>query len=67
MILSDSQHPESWQRIQIIEAPREKAADIVELQHGPPKFTEMLQPAERIEGQPVHFETRSFPVKTDIH
>uniref|UniRef100_F1KPJ7 Titin n=1 Tax=Ascaris suum TaxID=6253 RepID=F1KPJ7_ASCSU len=63
VILGETQHPESWQRIQQIEAPKAQAPEAPELRHGPPKFTEAMNSAERIEGQPVHFETRVTPVQ----
>lgn len=60
MINSESQHPESLQRIQEIEAPKEVAPKAPELQPLKPKFLQPLGSSQRIEGQPAHFETRFY-------
>lgn len=60
VINSDSQHPESLQRIQEIEAPKEMTPEVPESVPVAPQFTKALEAIERIEGQPVHFETRYF-------
>ncbi|MCP9264543.1 hypothetical protein DINM_022655 [Dirofilaria immitis] len=62
VINSESQHPESLQRIQEIEAPKEVVPEMPELKPLPPKFTQPLEIVERIEGQPAHFETRVTPI-----
>ncbi|VDK45179.1 unnamed protein product [Anisakis simplex] len=62
VILGETQHPESLRRIKQIEAPKEQPPEMPELKHGPPQFVEPMNSVERIEGQPVHFETRVLPV-----
>ncbi|CAG9532190.1 unnamed protein product [Cercopithifilaria johnstoni] len=62
VINSESQHPESLQRIQEIEAPKEAAPEAPELKPLAPQFLQPLGTIERIEGQPAHFETRVTPI-----
>uniref|UniRef100_A0A915PRJ2 Ig-like domain-containing protein n=1 Tax=Setaria digitata TaxID=48799 RepID=A0A915PRJ2_9BILA len=62
VINSESQHPESLQRIREIEAPKEAAPEAPELKPLAPKFIQPLETIERIEGQPAHFETRVTPI-----
>jgi len=63
-IVGDVQHPQSWQRIQEIEAPKQAPEPVPDQQHPAPKFTQLLEPSQvqRIEGQPVHFECRLTPL-----
>ncbi|RCN50589.1 immunoglobulin I-set domain protein [Ancylostoma caninum] len=62
VIYSDPQHPESWQRIQELEAPKMAPEEAPEKEHDAPKFLEPMDSLERIEFQPAHFETRVTPV-----
>lgn len=61
-IISDTQHPQSWQMIQEMEAPRQRSLPPADAAAEPPKFTEPLESLERIEGQSAHFETRVTPI-----
>ncbi|VDK66159.1 unnamed protein product, partial [Onchocerca ochengi] len=62
IINSESQHPESLQRIREIEAPKESVPEAPELKPLPPQFIQPLEVIERIEGQPAHFEARVTPI-----
>nr|CDQ05422.1 BMA-KETN-1, isoform j [Brugia malayi] len=62
VINSESQHPESLQRIREIEAPKEVAPEPPELKPLAPQFIQPMEAIERIEGQPAHFETRVTPI-----
>ncbi|OZC07058.1 hypothetical protein X798_05950 [Onchocerca flexuosa] len=62
IIISESQHPESLQKIREIEAPKEVVPEAPELKPLPPQFIQPLEAIERIEGQPAHFETRVTPI-----
>ncbi|MFH4979231.1 hypothetical protein AB6A40_005940, partial [Gnathostoma spinigerum] len=62
VILDESQHPTSWQRIQEIEAPKAPQPEAPELVAPAPKFVKPMESVERIEGQPAHFETRVTPI-----
>ncbi|KAK0408252.1 hypothetical protein QR680_003855 [Steinernema hermaphroditum] len=59
-IFGDVQHPNSWQKIQEIEAPKAAPEEPAPVEYGPPKV-EAVESLERIEGQPAHFETRVTP------
>ncbi|EJW75742.1 hypothetical protein WUBG_13348, partial [Wuchereria bancrofti] len=60
VINSESQRPESLQRIREIEAPKELAPEPPELKPLAPQFIQPMEAIERIEGQPAHFETRFY-------
>lgn len=60
-ILDDTQHPESWQRIQELEAPKPQADEPIPDAPAAPAFIEPLQNLERREGQPAYFQTRVEP------
>ncbi|EYC08130.1 hypothetical protein Y032_0067g131 [Ancylostoma ceylanicum] len=62
VIYTDPQHPESWQRIQELEAPKMAPEEAPEQEHDAPKFLDPMDSLERIEFQPAHFETRVTPV-----
>lgn len=62
VICSESQHPESLQRIREIEAPKEVVSETLELKPSAPKFLQPMGIIERVEGQPAHFETRVTPI-----
>ncbi|KHJ85838.1 immunoglobulin I-set domain protein [Oesophagostomum dentatum] len=62
VIYTDPQHPNSWQRIQELEAPKAAPEEAPEKEPDAPKFTEPMESMERIEFQPAHFETRLTPV-----
>ncbi|CAD5224123.1 unnamed protein product [Bursaphelenchus okinawaensis] len=62
-ILSDPQHEASWQRVQELEAPKEKPEEEAEPEHGPPHFVTQIQSVtDLIEGQPAHFEAQVQPI-----
>ncbi|TKR69858.1 hypothetical protein L596_021954 [Steinernema carpocapsae] len=62
-IISDVQHETSWQKIQIIEAPKAAPEAAPEVAHGPPKFTQQLNSVtDLVEGQPAHFEAMYQPI-----
>jgi len=59
----DSQHEESWQKIQEMENYKPVREPSPELKFDPPQFTAQLQGAEDlIEGQSLHLECRLIPV-----
>uniref|UniRef100_A0A8R1HM90 Ig-like domain-containing protein n=1 Tax=Caenorhabditis japonica TaxID=281687 RepID=A0A8R1HM90_CAEJA len=60
-IYTDTQHPESWQKIQVLEAPREAALEQPDVEHDAPQFIEPIESLERIEFQPAHFQTKVTP------
>ncbi|ULT87824.1 hypothetical protein L3Y34_007185 [Caenorhabditis briggsae] len=60
-IYTDSQHPESWQKIQVLEAPKAAAPEQPDAEHDAPQFIEPLESLERIEFQPAHFQTKVTP------
>uniref|UniRef100_A0A158P8T2 Titin n=1 Tax=Angiostrongylus cantonensis TaxID=6313 RepID=A0A158P8T2_ANGCA len=62
VIYTDPQHPESWTRIQELEAPKVRPSEAPEREHDAPQFLEPIESLERIEFQPAHFETRVQPV-----
>lgn len=57
----DPQNPQSWQRIQEIEAPKEAPEELEPEPAEAPKFVEQMESLHRIEGQPAHFKTRVTP------
>lgn len=58
-IVSDVQHPSSWQKIQQLEAPKPAAPDEPNKVHPAPQFAQQLQSVDgRIEGQSVHFDAK---------
>lgn len=57
-IISDVQHPQSWQRIQEIEAPRLVPEAAPTPSPEAPRFTVQIEDQERYEGQPAHWECR---------
>lgn len=62
-IIGDTQHEASWQKIQVLEQPKEKPEEMPEAEHGPPHFVRQLNSIEDlIEGQPAHFETQYEPI-----
>lgn len=62
-LLLDPLHEQSWNRIQELEAPKEKPEEAAEVDHGPPRFTQQLNSQnELIEGQPAHFEAQVEPI-----
>lgn len=61
-VVTDVQHPDSWARIQEIEAPRSLTSPPTEPSPNPPRFTQNIQSIERLEGQRVHFECRLTPI-----
>uniref|UniRef100_A0A7E4ZS77 Immunoglobulin I-set domain protein n=1 Tax=Panagrellus redivivus TaxID=6233 RepID=A0A7E4ZS77_PANRE len=62
-LLLDTQHEESWRRIQEIEAPKEAPEEVEPEPKPAPRFTAPIQtPGELHEGQPAHFETTVEPV-----
>ncbi|PAV62890.1 hypothetical protein WR25_23783 isoform D [Diploscapter pachys] len=62
VIYSDPQHPESWQKIQELEAPKEPLPEAMEIEYDAPQFIEPMESLERIEFQPAHFQTKVTPV-----
>ncbi|VDK48698.1 unnamed protein product [Gongylonema pulchrum] len=63
-IIGDTQHEESWKRIQELEQPKEKLEEAPDLEHGPPHFVQQLNSNDDlIEGQPAHFEAKYEPIK----
>ncbi|CAJ0920993.1 unnamed protein product, partial [Mesorhabditis belari] len=58
----DTQHPESWKKIQEIEAPKAGAAEAPDVEHDAPQFIEPMENLERIEFQSAHFQTRVTPM-----
>ncbi|KAK6058392.1 hypothetical protein COOONC_04040 [Cooperia oncophora] len=62
-ILGDTQHAESWARIQEIEAPKPKMEEVEPAPKPAPKFIKPItSPGDLIEGQPAHFEATVEPV-----
>ncbi|KAF8383875.1 ketn-1 [Pristionchus pacificus] len=62
-LLLDTQHQESWRRIQEIEAPRPALEEVEAAPKPAPKFISPLAaPPELFEGQPAHFETTVEPI-----
>lgn len=63
-ILDDTQHEESWRRIQEIEAPKPPPIEAEPAPKQAPRFTSaLLTPTgELYEGQPAHFETTYEPI-----
>jgi hypothetical protein len=62
-ILGDTQHAESWRRIQEIEAPKTPAPDMPPVVKAQPRFVTQLQsPGELQEGQAVHLEATVEPI-----
>ncbi|VDO27823.1 unnamed protein product [Haemonchus placei] len=61
-ILGDTQHAESWARIQEIEAPKPKMEEVEPAPKPAPKFVKSItSPGELVEGQPAHFEATIEP------
>lgn len=60
-IVTETQHPDSWQRIQELEAPKAVRELTPEREHGAPQLGPM-ESIERYEFQPAHFETRLTPI-----
>ncbi|CAI4222564.1 unnamed protein product [Auanema sp. JU1783] len=61
-IINDTQHEQSWQKIQQLEAPRAAGDAAPDIKHGPPKFVRPLNSADNVvEGQPTHFEAQFVP------
>nr|CAD2187171.1 unnamed protein product [Meloidogyne enterolobii] len=62
-LLLETQHEQSWQRIQELEAPKEKPDEAPEIDHGPPRFTQQLNnQTDLVEGQPAYFEAQVVPI-----
>ena len=62
-IFTDTQHEESWRRIQEIEAPKAPIPEMPDAPKQPPHFTTQLQSlGDLYEGQPAHFEATVEPV-----
>ncbi|GMR57574.1 hypothetical protein PMAYCL1PPCAC_27769, partial [Pristionchus mayeri] len=62
-LLLDTQHEESWKRIQEIEAPRPALEEVEAAPKPAPKFISPLTaPSELNESQPAHFETTVEPI-----
>lgn len=62
-IYSETQHPESWKRIQEIEGDKPQRPDVPDRERVPPRFVKELQcPSEVNEGQPVHMECLIEPI-----
>lgn len=58
----ETQHPDSLQRIQELEAPRQLLPEQPEAPKQPPQFTAQLQAIEGLkEGQTAHFECQVIP------
>lgn len=57
----DSQHPNSWQKIQELEAPKAQAPVVPDIDYDAPQYLEPMDSLERIEFQPAHFSTRLQP------
>ncbi|CAD6198030.1 unnamed protein product [Caenorhabditis auriculariae] len=62
VIYTDTQHPESWQKIQELEAPKAAPLPSADVEHDAPQFIEPMDSLERIEFQPAHFQTKVTPV-----
>ncbi|CAJ0586229.1 unnamed protein product, partial [Mesorhabditis spiculigera] len=58
----DTQHPDSWKKIQEIEAPRAGPEELADAEHDAPQFVEPMESLERIEFQSAHFQTRVTPM-----
>uniref|UniRef100_A0A183TXY2 Immunoglobulin I-set domain protein n=1 Tax=Toxocara canis TaxID=6265 RepID=A0A183TXY2_TOXCA len=62
-ILGDTQHEESWRRIQEIEAPKAPVPELAPAPKIPPKFITSIQNISDIyEGHPAHFEATVEPI-----
>lgn len=62
-ILGDTQHEESWKRIQEMEAPKPQLEEAEQAPKGPPRFVQPISsPGDLFEGQPAHFEATIEPV-----
>lgn len=59
----DTRHPDSWQKIQQLEAPREEAAEAPAAPKQAPTFVNTLQDLDNlVEGQTCHLECQVQPV-----
>uniref|UniRef100_A0A914PTN8 Ig-like domain-containing protein n=1 Tax=Panagrolaimus davidi TaxID=227884 RepID=A0A914PTN8_9BILA len=62
-LLLDTQHEESWKKIQTMEAPKPKMEEAEAEPKPAPRFTAgITSPGELQEGQPCHFECQVEPV-----
>ncbi len=61
-ILTDTQHPQSLERIRALEEPKAPPGAPQEPLQQAPKFVQPLEPCARYEGQPGHFECRVTPI-----
>uniref|UniRef100_A0A913I9R6 Ig-like domain-containing protein n=1 Tax=Strongyloides stercoralis TaxID=6248 RepID=A0A913I9R6_STRER len=62
VLFLDPQHPQSWEKIKELEAPKPDKPEEAEVIYEAPKFIQNMENIERYEGQPVHFETRVTPI-----
>lgn len=60
-ILSETQHEESWRRIQELEAPREKSPSPPLPDYGSPSIKKEINDIECDEGEPSRFEAAFLP------
>jgi titin len=62
-IITDTQHEESWRKIQEIEAPKERPEEGPDADQGPPHFVQQLNSVtDLVEGQSCHLEAQLEPV-----
>jgi hypothetical protein len=62
-LLLDPVNQASWQKVQLLEAPKEAAPEEADVEYGPPHFTSQLQSVgDLVEGQPAHFEANVVPI-----
>lgn len=62
-VISDVQHERSWQRVQELEAPKEKAPDAPDVVHAAPKIEAHMNNVECNEGDSAHFECQYQPAQ----
>uniref|UniRef100_A0A915DZ78 Ig-like domain-containing protein n=1 Tax=Ditylenchus dipsaci TaxID=166011 RepID=A0A915DZ78_9BILA len=60
-ILGNTQHEESWRRIQILEAPKEKSPSPPPAVYETPSFQKQIDDVECNEGEPSRFEAAFLP------
>ncbi|KAI6230227.1 Hemicentin-1 [Aphelenchoides fujianensis] len=62
----DPQNAASWQRVQELEAPKERPEEEAEAEVGPPHFVTQLQNVtDIVEGNPAHFEAVYEPISAN--
>ncbi|KAI6199682.1 hypothetical protein M3Y96_00652800 [Aphelenchoides besseyi] len=67
VLITDTQNPESWARVQQLEAPKEKPEEEQEAEQAAPRFVRDFQDVTGlVEGQPAHFEALIEPIDSNM-